>query len=224
MDAIPFSAQTIAILVLSLLALAGLLALFVTLRRLRARRILAAGTAGLSALLLLGLAGLAAALLLNLQTYRRFTHETPVADLRVMALGPHQFRVTLFEPEGLRHFDLRGDDWQLDARVIKWRGFATWLGLDPLYRLDRLSGRYRDIEAEQRAPRTAHALADEPGLNVWRLSERLAPYLPWLDAYYGSATYLPLADGAHYRVTLSATGLLARPANAIAEEAVGRWR
>lgn len=224
MDAIPLSTHTTAILVLGLIALGGLLALMASLRRLRQRRIVAAGTSSLVALVLLGIAGLTAALLINLQTYRRFTHETPVADLRVMALGPHQFRVTLFEPEGLRHFDLHGDDWQLDARIIKWRGFATWLGLDPLYRLDRLSGRYRDIEAEQRARRTVYPLAAEPGLNVWRLSERFAPYLPWMDAYYGSATYLPLADGAHYRVTLSSTGLLARPANAVAEEAVSRWR
>jgi len=224
MDAIPSSTHTTAILVLSLLALAGVLALVGTLRRLRQRRLLAAGASGLMASALIGIAGLSAALLLNLQTYRRFTHETPVADLRIMALGAQQFRITLFEPDGLRHFDVRGDDWQLDARVIKWRGFATWLGLDPLYRLDRLSGRYRDIEAEQRAPRTTHALAAEPGLNVWQLSERLAPYLPWMDAYYGSATYLPLADGAHYRVTLSTTGLLARPVNAAAEQAVTRWR
>ena len=224
MDAIPISTHTTAILVLSLLALAGVLALIGALRRLRQRRVLAAGAGGLVAFVLIGMAGIAAALLINLQTYRRFTHETPVADLRVTALGARQFRVTLFEPDGLRHFDVRGDDWQLDARVIKWRGFATWLGLDPLYRLDRLSGRYRDIDAEQRAPRTAYALAAEPGLNVWRLSERFAPYLPWMDAYYGSATYLPLADGAHYRVTLSSTGLLARPANAVAEQAVTRWR
>ena len=224
MDAIPISTHTTAILVLSLLALAGVLALIGAFRRLRQRRVMAAGASGLIAFVLIGLAGIVAALLINLQTYRRFTHETPVADLRVTALGARHFRVTLFEPDGLRHFDLRGDDWQLDARVIKWRGLATWLGLDPLYRLDRLSGRYRDIEAEQRARRTVVALAAEPGLNVWRLSERFAPYMPWMDAYYGSATYLPLADGAHYRVTLSSTGLLARPANAVAEQAVTRWR
>jgi hypothetical protein len=47
---------------------------------------------------------------------------------------------------------------------------------------------------------------------------------PGIDAYYGSATYVPMADGARFEVSLSRDALIARPANDVATEAVGRWR
>jgi hypothetical protein len=40
---------------------------------------------------------------------------------------------------------------------------------------------------------------------------------------YGSATYLPMADGADYEVTVSQSGLVARPLNDAARLAVGAW-
>jgi hypothetical protein len=47
--------------------------------------------------------------------------------------------------------------------------------------------------------------------------------MPGVDAYYGTATYLPMADGARFEVTLSRTALLARPVNDAARQAVGDW-
>ena len=43
-------------------------------------------------------------------------------------------------------------------------------------------------------------------------------WLPWVDAYYGSAAYMPLVDGATYAIALSHSGLLVRPAD------FGTWR
>jgi hypothetical protein len=47
---------------------------------------------------------------------------------------------------------------------------------------------------------------------------------PGIDAYYGSATYVPMADGARFEVSLSRDALIARPGNDKAVEAVGKWR
>ena len=44
------------------------------------------------------------------------------------------------------------------------------------------------------------------------------------DAVYGSAAYLPMSDGAEYRIWLSQSGLVARPLNAEADGAVRTWR
>ena len=44
-----------------------------------------------------------------------------------------------------------------------------------------------------------------------------------VSARYGSAVYLPMADGAIYEVGLGASGLLARPENAAAATAIERW-
>jgi hypothetical protein len=45
-----------------------------------------------------------------------------------------------------------------------------------------------------------------------------------VDAQYGSATYIPMADNATYYVTMSQTGLLARPANDEARTAIQGWK
>jgi len=48
--------------------------------------------------------------------------------------------------------------------------------------------------------------------------------MPWIDATYGTATYLPMADRARYGVWLTPSGLIGRPANQQARTAVNRWR
>jgi len=55
-------------------------------------------------------------------------------------------------------------------------------------------------------------------LDLWQLKREFPQFLPWIDADFGSAAYLPLVDGANYRVTLSPSGgLIARPADAASE-------
>lgn len=172
--------------------------------------------------LLLGVA-LVAAVALNLHTYFRLTYERPVATLAFAALGPQQFRATLTDAGGqVTTTVLRGDEWELSARVLKWTGPANLLGFDALYRLDRLEGRYQNLAQERSDYHTAVDLADTRGVDFWSFAYRHA-WLPWVDAGYGSATYLPMADGAVYRVSISQTGLVARPANAAAEHAVAHW-
>jgi hypothetical protein len=165
-----------------------------------------------------------AAVALDLRTYLRLTYEQPVATLGFTALGPQAFRVTLTDATGhSRSEELRGDDWQLDARVLKWKGPATVLGLDPLYRLDRLEGRYRNAGQERNDYHSVVELSADAGLDLWFLAQHNAGWLPWVDAGYGSATYLPMADGALYTISLSPTGVLARPANPAAQAALSHW-
>ena len=47
--------------------------------------------------------------------------------------------------------------------------------------------------------------------------------MPGIDAHYGTATYVPMADGARYEVMLSRDALVARPANDRARDALGVW-
>ena len=52
---------------------------------------------------------------------------------------------------GLAMYDLAGDLWQLDARIIQWKGLAALIGLAPGYRLQSLGGRFLAIEQESQA-------------------------------------------------------------------------
>ena len=48
--------------------------------------------------------------------------------------------------------------------------------------------------------------------------------MPWVDALYGSVAYVPMSDGASYQVVVSQNGLVARPLNDAARQAVGAWK
>lgn len=209
-----------------LIALFGLLLLALACQRLYRARFLAATGSAMMGFLLLAVAGFLFVVSLNLHTYARLTHEEPVAEIVFEARGPQQFRATLAEvPSGeMQLFMLSGDEWQLDARVLKWRGWANLLGLDAQYRLERIGGRYRDIEQERNGTRTVYPLSENPGLDLWMLSTQYPRWLPFVDAVYGSATYMPMADGARYEISITQSGLIARPKNPAAETAAGSWR
>jgi hypothetical protein len=163
---------------------------------------------------------------LNLHTYARLTHERPVAEIVFEQRGPQMFNATLSQvPSGeIQMFVLQGDEWQLDARVLKWKGWANLVGLDAQYRLERVSGRYRDIEQERHGERTVYPLAENPGLDLWKMTLDHPSRLPFVDAVYGNAAYMPMIDGARYEVSITQTGLIARPSNTAAQQAAGSWK
>lgn len=211
-------------LVVVLLGLWGLLLFFGGFRRLFHGHFGAGGSRVVFGLLFLFVFAFVAAVALDLRTYLRLTYEKPVATLSFTAVGPQDFRAILTDEKGREHdIDLRGDDWQLDARVLKWKGMATVLGMDPLYRLDRIEGRYRNIGQESHDYHSVLDLSADQGLDLWGLAQRNTGWLPWVDATYGSATYMPMADGARFSVSLSPTGLLARPTNEAAANATKHW-
>jgi len=189
-------------------------------RRWRERRRFAATLRLAWCLVFLALALLGAFAGSVLLGYRRLAAEAPVAHIEARALGAQRYIVDVSTPDGAhRQVELAGDDWQLDARVIKWTPRAVMLGAQPLYRLDRIGGRYRDVAQERSAARTAVALDDTQWPDLWTLKRSFPKWLPWIDADYGSAAYLPLVDGGRYEVTLAAAGgLVARPADAATAE------
>jgi hypothetical protein len=173
-------------------------------------------------LLLVAAAGLVTA---NLFTYARLTHEQEAAPVTTRQLRERQFAVTVqTRDRPARNFNLRGDEWQIDARILKWRALGNLLGFDTVFRLERLSGRYGDVVSERAAPRTVYELAAEPGVDFWTFARHYHQYVPLADALYGSAAYVPMAEDAQYVVTVSASGLVVRPDNDAARKAVGGWK
>jgi hypothetical protein len=205
-------------------AFLGIILFIMGIRRVWRRKMVAGSLEGLVGLLLLAIAALMSAISINLYTYDRLTHESAIAEVSFQEIGPQYFRAVVTLKNKGEILDLHGDEWQIDARVLKWRGMAVLIGFETLYRLDRLSGRYRDITQERTGLRTVHSLSEEQGLDLWMIGRRYAHWIPWVDAVYGSATYMPMVNGAAYTVSVSSTGLLARPNNDIARKAIGEWR
>jgi len=210
------------------IGLVGLLLAFplelAAIRRLR-RLQLARGTLFfLSGGIVLLVAAGAALVTMNLYTYARLTNEQEAARVAIRQLEDRLYVLSVQTRKApARHFQVRGDEWQIDARVLKWRPMGNLLGFDTLYRLERLSGRYGNIAAERSAPRTVHSLAPETSLDLWAVL-RKHDYIPLADALYGSAAYVPMAEGAEYLVSVSTSGLVVRPANDAARKAVGGWK
>lgn len=167
-----------------------------------------------------------AAILLSMSylSYHRLTAEQAVALIEFSQDSDNEYTARLMlDGELDRLLPIRGDEWQLDARMLTWKPPATILGLDPVYQLERLSGRYSTVDRELSQPRTAHSLAEEKPLDLWNLAREYPDYMPGVDAFYGTATYLPLADGARFSVSMSRDALIARPVNEQARQAVGNW-
>jgi hypothetical protein len=182
---------------------------------------------------------LAAAILLlglNIQTYSRLTWERPVATIDLHQTGERMFDATIAQAppapdfgqprpaDPPRTFPLKGDEWRIEARVLKWKPWATVLGLNARYRLERLAGEFADTASEQAGPPSViDLLQPEEAGGLWQLSNRLNK-AHVLDTAYGSAALMPMTDGARYEVSLTQSGLLARPANDAAAKAVGGWK
>lgn len=205
-------------------ALISLMLLASAIRHARGRRVLRAGGSLMGSAASAALGGIGILIAFSYFTYGRLTEERPISLIEFSQTGPDEYTARLIlEDELDRLLTLRGDEWQLDARVISWKPPATLLGLDPIYQLERLSGRYSDIDREVSAPRTVHSLSDRQFLDLWRIARKFPFLMPGVDAYYGTATYVPMADGARFEVSLTRDALIARPVNDAAREAVGDW-
>ena len=165
----------------------------------------------------------------NLTIYYRLTLERDVAILSVARISEQNYEVTLQQSSfgsagNSKSFLIKGDEWQLEARILKWKGWANLIGLDSYYQLDRIRGRYRSIEQEGNQPPTIYSLPNESrGIDLWQLKRIMKSAIPFLDAYYGQAVFLPLKDNAEFIISINQSGLLARPQNDIARQAVTEW-
>lgn len=148
---------------------------------------------------------------LGIQGYQALTHEEVAARVSVSPISPQRFAATFHYPDGkTESFILAGDEIYIDAHILKWQPLANFFGLNTTYELDRIGGRYRDIEQERSAERTLHSLKQEKLVNLFELRQRFTTLAILLDAKYGSATFIPVTEPAELELKISNTGLLIR--------------
>ena len=182
----------------------------------RKRRRLSAGVGFLTGAVCLLLGVLCGAITVGVRGYRAFTQEAVAATIKTEPIvgSPQRFRATVTLPDSSVHmFDLAGDAVYVDAHVLKWRPIGTLLGLQTAYELDRIAGRYQTLHDEQTRARTVYSLAAAKPFDAFDLARRYWVLRPFVDAEYGSATFIGAAapGGATYEVRVSTTGLLVRP-------------
>lgn len=171
----------------------------------------------------LGLAGVIAFAGLNIQTYKRLTYERPVATVKFTALpgeeNTYRADVVFSDGETFLQADgtapiFRGNEWQIGAKVIKFKPMANILGYDSIYRLEHM----RSLDAHQF---TSDAVTEgridgikivpkEPGIDVGDMAAKYGSQFG-IDAKYGSATYQPMGDGFEFEISISQDALISRP-------------
>ena len=175
-----------------------------------------------------GAIGLALSLVgLNTQLFTRLIHEGPVAQVSVKAVDPanSMYQVTVHRLDGPipdQSCTIQGDEWLIGGRVQKWEPWANVLGMDTTYTLDQISNKYTSAERGNGKTITSCDLHGKPLVNSW-----LPPgWTPWILAHFytekrrfGSANYMPLTDGAVYKVLITQSGFNAEPMNTKAKEA-----
>ena len=178
---------------------------------------------------------LAAALFgMNLQTYSRLTHERVAAEVTLTQTAPQVYKAFVRLPDAKGElgpastYALTGDEFRIEARFLKWRPWANITGFDAIYRLDRLEGRYSDVVAENATPPTAYDLSPKgasAALDIYRLarSNDMVKKLNAVDVISGQGAYIPMADGAVYKIMATQWSLLPRPDNEQAKAAVAAW-
>jgi len=171
---------------------------------------------------------------LDILSYRQLLKESSIATIRFEKNSPQTFTAILITDDQKKHyFQLKGDQWQIDARIIRWHPNLARMGFKTIYRMDRISGRYQSIQQELHAERTVHpvVLSDPSGISssgygidLWAQLQQIPWLHRWVDATYGSATYVPMVDGAVFDVKIGYSGLSAHPINAVSRQAVKGWQ
>ena len=200
----------IAALILIILCIVFLYAFVASLRK---RKFFGAVGNFTFALLMLSLSLLFGTISISIQGYNAFTREELVASVEVFPIQEQLYIALITFPDGTqKQFNLAGDEFYIDAHILKWKSLANLFGLHTLYELDRVAGRYIEIEDETNKNRTVYSLAQDKLIDVfyWRLKY---PFLSFfVDAEYGSASFVTANSNKKINIMISTSGLLIRDA------------
>lgn len=167
---------------------------------------------GTSGLIIFSFAFLLLLAVVDLSSYSSPSPRMPIATFSFTEKSKQLYHVELIDQYGdLNYFDVAGDQWQLSVRQLMVMGF-------PSYKLETLSGRYLSLEQNARDIRSHHDIWNSQVSHFWRLIDGVAAELPFIEETSVSVSYVPMKEGAIFRVELGSNGILVEPANAMARE------
>jgi len=143
--------------------------------------------------------------------YSRFNAEQPVAELTFKYFDKDVYIAELRSGDFCwpEEFPIYGDQWQLDASFLKWKGAGVVLGFDSLYRLERLSGRYSNIRDQNTLNKLSHDLRPDVWFDLFESGLLKTDH--WLvDTQFGSSVYLDIDTGKKYIVYKTEDALIVK--------------
>ncbi|HVS26848.1 MAG TPA: hypothetical protein VHE58_06055 [Burkholderiales bacterium] len=147
-------------------------------------------------------------------TYNRLTAETLIAEISFDRIGKQVYKANLARGDlcAVEAYTIYGDQWRIDAEFLKWKYWANLLGLDSLYRLNRIEGRYQNVEDQNNKPKHAYELGSKTALDIVGIAKALGRFNFLLDAAYGSSTYKDIETDNIFKVYKTQIGIITRTA------------
>jgi hypothetical protein len=212
-----------------LLVLSACVLLIISLKALAAKGVLSAWFRGSFFIILCVFSVILLLLAYDYSGYQKQVSAEKIATVSITSIGQQHYLLSLsVNKEQSIDFELYGDMWQLDARLMVWQSLWSYLGLNAVYRLDRLSGRYHDVEDEYSKDRSIFNLNQYVSyyrlgmIDLWQILTDY-PWLPGVEAKFGSGAYMPMSDGANYSIYIVNGSVQARADNAPALRSVEQW-
>lgn len=156
--------------------------------------------------------------------FATYSQQSAIGFLAIKQLADTEYSVAIqLEDKAPQEYLIRGEYWQLDARLLQWQDWISWFSVPTSYQLDRLSGRYERLEDEKSKERTVYDLkpVNQP-FDFWEVLSR-SPWLPGIKAKLGNGTFLPLSDGAAYSLWVLHGSIFAKAENSIAKATLEAW-
>ena len=154
----------------------------------------------------------------SLRSFRVFLEEDLVAVVQCEAApigASYGFLIEVKQMTGgvpgpREKFPMMGDQWSMGGDILKWKPWLVVLGAKSCHKLTRLNSRYGQARDEMKKPRAVYDLNGGSTL-PWRWLYRWGVALPFVDAVYGNAVYVPIRTGRRWGVTVTHSGYLIRP-------------
>lgn len=151
-----------------------------------------------------------------LYAFQAFAGETLVARVSARQLAPMEFELT-YQPAGSQASagvtaQLEGDQWMVSGGIVKWHPWLTMLGLKSYHKPLRLTGQFSRADLQRSHLPTLTLLAPEID-RFWEALYGADPYLPFVEAVYGSAAYAYVEPGVVQEIYVTPSGYLIKRAS-----------
>lgn len=157
--------------------------------------------------------------LLLLHVFQAFAGETLVAKVTTRRLSPTSFEVS-YTPLGVedartKRVQLEGDQWWLSGGIVKWHPWLTTLGVHSYHKPMRIGGQFSRPTSETQRPQSSILELEPVADQFWEVLYRLDPYLPFIEAVYGSSAYVYVEPRWAQEVYVTHSGYLIKRGRAV---------
>lgn len=152
---------------------------------------------------------------LFLQSYRIYAVGEPVALVSVYRSESDEgftFQIEHLSqalstdaPESQR-FYLKGDTWQLQGHIVRFKPWLSFMGLEPVYQFARVQGDYLSFEEAQAKERVMYPMIDKRAENWWKWVYEHGESVPLVDMVSGSSVSKDAKDGDRFIISVLPTG------------------